>query len=77
MKLKIIILATGAIIGFSSCEKKKDYTCTCTINPAGGTPYTADHVYTNTTMSEASDKCTQAGKTGISGGGGTYKCNVK
>jgi len=74
-KVSIIILGLVACIG-TSCEKTKDWTCTCECKPIGGSAFTATGSIPNSKQSDANTKCSDYGKAQVNGNG-TWKCSIK
>lgn len=58
---KITLFAAFALLGAAtilpSCNKKKDYTCVCTIPITGGDAIVQDHIYPDVTESVAKETC--------------------
>jgi hypothetical protein len=69
-------MALVATCAFTSCQKPKDWTCTCECKPIGGSSFTATGTIKNSTQSEANSKCTDYGQAQVNGNG-TWKCTVK
>jgi hypothetical protein len=68
-----IILGLLVVLLFS-CQKKKDWECTCKINNAGYPSYTDTMVIMNETKSKANQQCGNYGKSQIYNG--TYSCQI-
>ena len=73
MKKTILALV---VVGALSTACTKNYTCTCNCTPTGGAAFTVSGAINNTTLSEATSKCSADGQAAV-GGNGTWNCSVK
>jgi hypothetical protein len=64
---KILLVAAVAALTLPSC--KKDYTCTCTYTPSGGTAATYTYEMKDVKKKDAKDACNTLGAAWIAGGG--------
>jgi hypothetical protein len=71
--LSILTLILIPIILFS-CQKKRDWTCTCVVTGNNFGTFTKTINYT--TQKKATDECGAWGKD-LMGSGGNYNCSIK
>jgi len=74
-KLKFVLYASCLLMSFS-CQKPKDWECSCDCTPIGGSTSTKTTAITNAKQSEANSRCSEYGKAQV-GGNGTWKCTIK
>ena len=71
---KILLLSAVACMAMTTTSCKKDYTCTCTYTPTGGTAQTYTYELKDVKKKDAKEACNNVGATWITVGG---SCDFK
>lgn len=75
MKNLNLFIAVACLMVFASCQKPKDWTCTCDCKPTGGSSKTETTTIKNSKQSAANTACADYGKAKV-GGNGTWNCKI-
>ncbi|MES2681336.1 MAG: hypothetical protein V4635_15685 [Bacteroidota bacterium] len=75
MKNSKLLFFAICLLALASCQKPKDWTCTCEVKPSGGTTRTETATIKNKKSSEASTICGDYGKAQVNGNG-TWNCKT-